>query len=169
LCKIAGTPLGLKHGFAFRKNLSEAKRGKKNIMKKLNFTKPKFITSQTILKLSSRSQGIKVKLFDNLNNFIREFPTMTSAAKYTGISGKTIRRILNTGISYDDYIYKFETIAVYTLIVVNKESNIIREYSSIRAVSKDIGVSTLSISKYINRNELLKGIYLITKKVELTN
>lgn len=163
LCKIAGSPLGLKHSFTFSKNLSEAKRGRKNIINKLNITKPKHITSQTILKLSSRSQGIKVKLFDSLNNFIKEFPTMTDAAKYTGVSNKTLRRTLNTGISYDGYTYMFETIPEYTLTVFNKESNMIRVYSSVRAISKDLGISTLSISKHINKNELLKGIYLITK------
>lgn len=164
VCKIAGSSLGVKHGISFSVNLSKARRGKKIKTKKLKTIKVRVITSDTRLKLSSRSIGIKVKIFDNLNNLVNEFPTMTSAAKYLGVSIRTIRRILNTGISYDDYIYMFETIPEYTLTVFNKESNIIREYSSVRAISKDLGISTPSISKHINRNELLKGIYLITKK-----
>lgn len=164
LCKIAGSPLGIKHGITFSKNLSMARRGKKNTTNKLKVTTPKDITSDTRLKLSSRSSGIKVKLFDNLNKLIKEFPTMTSAAKYIGVSDRTIRRILNTGISYDNYIYKFEITTEYPIIVYNKKDNITKKYYSIRAIAKDIKVSTSSISKYINTNKLLKDIYLINKK-----
>jgi hypothetical protein len=88
---------------------------------------------------------------------------MTSAAKYSGVSVRTIRRILNSGISYDNYTYKFETIMGNPIIVVNRENNTIKEYYSIRAVSRDIAISPSSISKYINTNKLLKDIYLISK------
>jgi hypothetical protein len=33
---------------------------------------------------------------------------MTSAAKFIGVDRKTISRIFETGISYDNYVYKFE-------------------------------------------------------------
>lgn len=163
-CKIAGSPLGIKHGITFSKNLSEARRGKKNKISKLEIITPKQITSETILKLSSRSIGIKVKLFDNLNNLINEFPTMASTAKYLGVSDRTIRRVLNTGISYDNYIYEFEIITAHPVILVNKENNQTKEFYSIRALAKDIGVSSSSVSKYINTNRLLKNVFLITKK-----
>lgn len=163
ICKIAGSPLGVKHGFTFSINLSKARAGKKIKAGKLKRITPKFITSDTILKLSSRSTGIKVKIFDKSNNLVNEFPTMTSAAKYSGVSVRTIRRILNSGISYDNYTYKFETIMGNPIIVVNRENNTIKEYYSIRAVSRDIAISPSSISKYINTNKLLKDIYLISK------
>lgn len=163
ICKIAGSPLGVKHGFTFSINLSKARAGKKIKVGKLKRITSKFITSDTRLKLSSRSTGIKVKIFDKSNNLVNEFPTMTSAAKYSGVSVRTIRRILNSGISYDNYTYKFETIMGHPIIVVNRENNTIKEYYSIRAVSRDIAISPSSISKYINTNKLLKDIYLISK------
>lgn len=163
ICKIAGSPLGVKHGISFSINLSKARIGKKIKIEKLQMITPKIITPDTRLKLSSRSAGVKVKIFDKSNNLVNEFPTMTSAAKYTGVSVRTIRRILNSGINYDNYTYKFETITGYPVVVVNIEKNTIKEYSSIRAVSRDIAISPLSISKYINTNKLLKEIYLISK------
>lgn len=166
ICKIAGSPLGIKHGILFSKNLSEAKRGKKNKTSSLikGKNKSKIITSETILKLSSRSRGIGVKIFDHSNNLINQFSTMMSAAKYLGVSDRTIRRILNTGISYDNYIYKFEVATGQPLIVVNKENNHVKQYSSIRAAAKDMHVGPRFISDHINTNKLLKGVFLITRK-----
>ena len=163
ICKIAGSPSGVKHSFTFSVNLSKARVGKKIKIERFKNLSPKIITSDTRLKLSSRSGGIKVKIYDKSNNLVNEFPTMTSAAKYSGVSVRTIRRILNSGISYDNYTYKFETPIGYPIVVENIETNIIKEYSSIRAVSRDIAISSLSISKYINTKNLLKDIYLISK------
>lgn len=153
LCKVAGSPLGIKHNIVFSKNLSQARKGKKNNIK-LNTFITRYIMAETRLKLSYRSSGIKVKLFDKLNNLIREFPTMKSTAEFLGVSDRTIRRILNTGISYDDYIYKFEIKTENLITVVNKENNTTKSYHSIRAIAKDIKVSTLSISKHINTDKL---------------
>lgn len=163
ICKFAGSPLGVKHGISFSINLSKARRGKRIKTEALKTIKPRIISSDTRLKLSSRSIGIKVKIFDNLNNLVNEFPTMTSAAEHVGVSVRTIRRILTSGISYDNYVYKFETITEDPLVVVNIENNTTKEYYSIRAISKDIAISPLSISKYINTNKVLKDIYLISR------
>ena len=164
ICKIAGSPLGIKHNIIFSKNLSKARRGKRNNASKLVVTKPKYITTETRLKLSYRSKGIKVKLFDNLKNLIKEFDTMTSVAKYLGVSDRTIRRILNTGISYDNYTYEFENIIPKFLIVTNNLTSTVKKYCSVRAIAKDINISTSSISKAINTNKPLKNIYLISRK-----
>jgi group I intron endonuclease len=48
--------------------------------------------------------------------------------------------------------------------VLNKKDNSIKVYNSIRAVSRDIGVSHATILNYINTNNLLKDTYLITRK-----
>jgi hypothetical protein len=39
----------------------------------------------------------------------------------------------------------------------------IKEYNSVRAVARDVGVNHATILKYINSNKLLKDIYKITK------
>jgi group I intron endonuclease len=163
-CKTAGSPLGIKLNLSFLQNVSKAKRGKKNIRSIINVnTAYKNITSETRSKLSSRAEGVIVKIYDKSNNLLYKFPSMASAAKHFGVSYNTISRILKTGISYDDYVYKFEVLTGYPLIVVNKEKNTITEYHSISEAAKCICVSRETISKYINIDKLLKDTYLITK------
>lgn len=163
ICKIAGSPLGIKHDISFSINLSKARRGKKHNVNKIKTISSKPITSETRLKLSCRSKGISVKIFDQKNNLIDQFSSMLSAANYLGVSDRTIRRVLNTGISYDNFIYKFEIEKENPIVVINKEINTIKEYHSIRAMAKDMGISRSTIMEYINTNKLLDNIYLITK------
>jgi len=108
ICKIANSPLGVQRDISFSINLSKARRGKKqkvNLLK--NKTIPKFITSESILKVSSRSVGIKVKIFNSSNNLVNQFPTLTNAAKHLGVSHRTIGLILKIGVSYANFTYKF--------------------------------------------------------------
>jgi len=163
VCKIAYSPLGVKRNNIFSLNLSIARRGLKNKPFTLNKFIPKVITSEAKLKLSARSLGVKVKIFDKSNNLVNEFPTMTSAAKFLGVSRRIVNNILNTGISYDDYTYKFEAAIGYYVIIVNKKDNSIKEYCSISAAAKDLAVRPESISKHINTNNLLRGVYLISR------
>jgi hypothetical protein len=148
----------------FSINLSKARRGKTIKSGLIINNTPKVITSETILKLSARYLGINVKIYDKFNVLINEYPTITSAAKDIGVSNKTIRKILNTGISYDNYTYKFEVAKVYPIIVMNKENDSVKEYYSISAAAKGLAVRRESVSKHINTNKLLKGIYLISRK-----
>jgi hypothetical protein len=143
VCKMVDSPLGVKRDMMFSINLSKARRGYKyNRLDKVINRISKITTPETILKISSRRTGIKVKIFDNSNNLIREFPTIRSAAKYLSVSNRTISKILNTGISYDNLIYKFEVPKEYPIVVINKENNTVKEYYSIRATAKSLGVSS---------------------------
>lgn len=55
----------------------------------------------------------------------------------------------------------------YITIIVNKQNNTVKEYSSMRAAARDIGVSHATILSYSNNNKYLKGIYIITIKKKL--
>jgi len=126
ICKTAGSPLGIVRDKMFSVNVSKAKRGKLFVRSIRNVnTTHKVITSETRLKLSSSAEGIIVKIYDDSNNLLYKFPSMASAAKHFGVSYKTISRILKTGISYDNFVYKFEVIAGHPLTIVNKENNYI--------------------------------------------
>lgn len=160
ICRIASSPLGIKHGISFSINLSKARRGKKNKATNYKPTATKFTLPDTILKLSSRSKGIKVKIIDVSNNIVKEFTTLTSAAKYRGVSNRTMARILNSGISYDDFSYEFYVVTE-SPITVCKGNEVIKEYYSLRAAAKDIGVTHATLINYVNTNKLLKGIYTI--------
>jgi hypothetical protein len=48
-------------------------------------------------------------------------------------------------------------------IIINIENNSIKKYNSIRAAAKDIGVSHTNLLYHINKNRMVKGIYLIIK------
>lgn len=165
ICIIAESPLGLKRNATFSLNLSKARRGKSIIQPVKVSTDIKTITSEIRLKMYSSCKGIKVKIYDKNNkNFIKDFPTMTSAAEYLGISRRTLNNRLVKGISYDDYIYEFEVQVSNPVIVINKKSNTTKIYNAMREAARDIGVSNSSLLKYINTNKLLKNTYLISKK-----
>jgi len=69
----------------FSLNLSKAKKGskykpviKKNII-------PKVIKPEIILNLLVRHAGVKVKIFDKPKNIVKEFSTITEAARLRSI------------------------------------------------------------------------------------
>jgi NUMOD1 domain/NUMOD3 motif len=102
---------GKRHNFESRKKIGETLRSliRENIKPKSLIReniKPKVIKAETRLKLSFRCQGVCVKVFDYSNNYIREFPTITSAAKYFNISNRTVSRYLDKNIFYLGYIFK---------------------------------------------------------------
>jgi hypothetical protein len=103
ILKVANSRLGHKLSERTKKAVSIALRGKKYKIK--NDTIEKLSTKR---KIYTKSRSISIKVFDNSNNKLFEFPTIKSAAEHFEISESTITRILKTGISYDNYIYKFE-------------------------------------------------------------
>lgn len=170
ILKFASSRFGHKLSEDTKKALSVASRGKthiyksrKNIGSNLKSTvrvnnKLKIIKLETRLKLSLRGQGVTVKVFDKSNNFVKQFPTMASTAKYFGFTVSVIRRIFNGGKSYDDYTYKFELkdlrIWVYS---VNKELVIILDNA--KKVSKWCNIPRSTLSNYIKSGKLYKDKY----------
>lgn len=120
ICEKAGSLLGFKHSEATKAKMKINNLGKKHTYEtrqriglsiKLSVKVkliPKLITKDTRLKLSSRSSGVKVKIYDKSNNFVKEFSTITNAAKYFGVSNKMISRIPNMGIYDGKFIFKYE-------------------------------------------------------------
>ena len=66
-------------------------------------TVPRTVTMDTRLKLSSRSHGVSVIIFDASKTITKEFTTITSTARYLGISNRTVTRYLNKNKSYNGY------------------------------------------------------------------
>jgi hypothetical protein len=46
-------------------------------------------------------------------------------------------------------------------ILYNTKNNVISKFNSIRAASRSISVNHVTLSSYINKNKLLKNIYLV--------
>src|SRR6266849_4113006 len=53
---------------------------------------------------------LKVKVFDQSNNVVNEFPSMRNAALYLNVSTQTMRKILNNKILHVGFTYVFEAL-----------------------------------------------------------
>jgi hypothetical protein len=71
------------------------------------------------LSLSSKN-GIKVKVFDD-NNIVNIFPTITSAAKYYGLSNCRLSKYIKLGYSIDNL--RFEGEVKYVRVWVYEKKN----------------------------------------------
>jgi hypothetical protein len=56
-----------------------------------------------------------------------------------------------------------KSVSGHCISLINQENNSKKEYSSIRAAAKDIGISHTNLLYYIKRNKLVKGIFIIRK------
>lgn len=119
ILKRAGSMLGFKHSEATKAKMRNSKLGKKHTYEtrqkiglslkfsvKVN-TKPKLITRDTKIKLSSRSRGVSLKVKNLENNLINIFPTLTSAAKYFKVSRKTLNKTPNSGIYDGKFVFNY--------------------------------------------------------------
>lgn len=119
ICKIAGSTLGKVHSKSTKEKIGKSRKGKgKNYhhtfetrekirAKHLNriHIMPK-MQDETKLKLSLRSIGMNVKVYDSFNSFVMEFSTINSTAKHFGVSSSTIKRVLKNGMSYKNFFFK---------------------------------------------------------------
>lgn len=101
------------NNYSFGKTLSQEVRMKISESNKAFWLKVKFKreikpkTPETLSKMSLRTHGVSVKVFDKSNNLVKIFPTIASIAKYFGLFINRISRIENKG-TYDNFIFKFE-------------------------------------------------------------
>ena len=119
--------------------------------------------------ISSRCQGVSVKVFDKNNNLITEFPTITSAASHFGVDGKTIGMIFKTGKSYDDYTYKFEVRDTRIWIYNSSNKELIKTLDSIKKTSEWSNIPESTISDYIKSGKLYKNKYYFYNVNSTTN
>jgi len=157
--KISISKIGLKHDIPFSINLSKAKRGKKHNKPRItNNTTPRVMTVESRLKLSKNARGVCVKIFDKNNNFINQFPNLKTAAEYLGVDSSTLGNIYKTGISYDDYIYKFEAkdLRVWVYDSNNKLINIM---DNITKTSLFYKIPPTTMYRYIKSGKLFNNKY----------
>jgi group I intron endonuclease len=67
---------------------------------------PKVPKLETKLKISLRSKGVPVKIFDLKGNLISKFPSIRSTAEYLDISPKGLMRYLDENKTYNGFIIK---------------------------------------------------------------
>lgn len=159
ILKTAGSRFGSKHTAKTKKRISITSRGRKICIKANkanNEVLSKFIRDDTKRKLSLRCQGVNVKVYDKSNNIVNEFSSIKSCALYFGLTYGTISRIFDTGVSYDEFTYKFETKDLRIWVCdINYKLIEILENAKFTSIMYKIPRSTLS--DYIKSGKLYKN------------
>lgn len=158
ILKVAGSRLGCKHSLEVKKIISTTSRNRKILRKDNIAYHPRIVTANTKLKLSVRGQGVNVKIFDRSGNLINQFSSMKSAANYFGITYRTISRILDTGISYDEFIYKFETKDL-RIWICNSDNKLIKVLNNAKNTSIYYNIPRSTLFDYIKSGKLYKHKY----------
>lgn len=165
ILKTAGSRLGYKLSYEARKAISFTSRKRKYLNKPeigwkiRNSNVHKEIKSNTRLKLALRAQGVSVKIFDNSNKFINEFPNIKSAAEFVGVKYSTISKIFDTGISYDNYIYKFK-LKDLRIWVYDNNCNLIHVLDNAKITSTHYNIPRSTLSNYIRLGKIYKEKYI---------
>lgn len=178
ICKIAGSTLGKLHSDYTKKKIGDSIRGEKHPMfgKHYNLEIRKHMgeskisnkhliihkmQAETKIKLSLRSIGMKIKVYDSTNTFIAEFPTINSTAKYFNVSSSTIKRALRLNISYQNFKFKSEIID-NRIWVYDLNYKLIEVLDNRVKTSKSFNIPTTTLSRYIDSGKLWKESYYFT-------
>jgi hypothetical protein len=164
VCKTAvESPLGVKRNAIFSFNLSKAKRGKKLKSNIKIDDIPKVITLETQLKKLEKNKSVNVKIYDKLGSLIYEFPTIRSAAKHFGLDPSTIGDIYRTGISYDDYVYKFKAVNL-KVHVYDSNHNLVNVLDNYIKASIFYKIPLTTIHRYIKSGKIYNNyLYFCVK------
>jgi len=122
----------------------------------------KLVTPETKNKISLNNQGIYVKVFDKFNNFLFEFSSLRSTAKFFGVDPKTINNIYKTGRSFDEYNYKFY-VKDTRIQVFNPNFELIETFRNITKTSERYNIPLSTLSNYIKLRKLYKNKFYFYK------
>jgi group I intron endonuclease len=156
ILKIAGSRLGSKATFETKKALSIALRGRKKLKNVEILIGDEIIGLETKLKVYLNTRGISVKIYDTSNELIQKFPNINSAAKFFGVGSSTISRIYKTGVSYDNYTYKFEPNDL-RVWVYNCDNILIEILENRQKISAKYNIPKSTLSNYIKSSKLYKN------------
>jgi hypothetical protein len=87
---------------------------------------------------------------------------MSNAAKYLGVSFKTISNIFKTGISYDDLIYKF-SIKDTRILILNSNFELLNVLDNAKKTGISYNIPKSTLSDYIKSGKLYKNKYYFLK------
>jgi hypothetical protein len=108
--------------------------------------------------LSLRSQGVIVKIFDKKGNLLKIFPTITSAAKYFGVSNKMISRIPNMGIYNDKFIFKYE-LKDLRVWIYDANNKLLMITNNAKKAAEWCNIPFSTMDDYIKSSNLYKNKY----------
>ena len=151
---------GKTHTYETRIKISESL--KSSLVFKDSFkAKPRVRTSETIFKLSLKSGGVSVKIFDKCGNIVKTFPSINKAAKYLGIGSSTIHRIPNKGI-YGDFIFEFK-INDIRVWVYDQDKKLVKVFKNTKETSEWYNMSRNVLCTYIRSGKLYNNKFYFYK------
>jgi hypothetical protein len=164
ILKIAGSRFGHKVSSETKDKLRIALTGRKHtkeIIEKLRKIN-RIVTDETLLKLASRSLGVKVKIFDFNQNLSYHFSTIGNAAKFLKVKPGLISKILNNNLSYKNLVFEFE-MKRFRIEIFNLQNKLISTYNVIKTVSRIYNIPFTTLIRYINTNKPYKNMYYFRK------
>lgn len=153
-----------------RKRLSQERRMQISESIKAYRSRVKFksyiIKPETILNLSLRTVGVKVKVSNKAGNLVNTFPTITSAAKHFGVSNNTISCIPNKGV-FDNFTFEFELLDTRVWMYdINKK--LIKVFNTSKEASEWCNIARNPLNGYIRSGILYKkkSLYFYNTKTK---
>jgi len=121
--------------------------------------KPK--TPETILKMSLRTQGVSVNIYNKSGYLVKVFPTIVSAAKYFDVSSTTIGRIPHNG-TYDNFTFEFEVKDI-RIWVYNLNKELVKILDNSNETSKCYNIARSTLNTYIRSGKLYNNKFYFYK------
>ena len=157
--KIAGSMLGYKQTKEMKNFIGLQSKGKS-----MDWTRKDYVVyneTKNSLPLRSRN-GVKVKVFDESNNLVKEFPTIVSAAKYYDVNPCTISKWIKFGSSMKNLQFKTELKDVM-IWVLDKQYKTIAVFPTAKAAVEFCGTSHVNIGRYLKSKKLWKNKYYFSR------
>lgn len=143
------------------KHRSEETRKKISESNKL-YKKYNKMTLETKLKLSLRSTGLIVKVYDNSNNFIKKFFSIRDTAKHFNVSVCFICKYIDNNRNYEGFTFiseiKNNKIEVYNYKLIERLNNGME-------ISKLYNIPRTTVYRYIETGKLYNNKYYFTKLI----
>lgn len=160
ILKIAGSRLGLKLSEKTKTAISVGLMGRKYTQETINKLRKRnsVISTNTLSKLTLRSSGVKVNIFDPSKNLWYKFPTMTKAAAFLNVKREFISKILDLNTGYKNYIFKFE-IQDLRIKVFDFNNKYIETLNNIKETSIKYNIPKSTLRNYIKSGNLHKNKY----------
>jgi len=164
--KKAGSTLGYRHTQKMRKIMGLLRKSKSInwSIKDLSYT----TSDVTKNNLSLRAiNGMKVKVFDEYNNIINLFPTITSAAKYYDINHCTLSKYIKLGYCMNNLRFEAELKDVRVWIF-DKQHNYVGVFTTANKAAEFCDTSHTVLSRYLKSGKLWKDKYYFSRTNYLT-
>lgn len=153
------------------------KETKKKISEGLKGIKRSEETKEKVKEVITELQGEKIKQFDKLGYFIKEWPSISEASRVLGIDRANIQHCCAHKPNHNSaggFIWRYiddktpvVSFTPHSICVYDLDGNLLNIYKTAKLASEELGVSTCSISNCCNgKIESVKG-YVFGKYKDL--